>query len=69
MSNQQSWLVQFRKYANIKELDRKVIANLIEKIYISENEEIEVVFRQKDQFSHLLEFIENQKSTVSGEAV
>ena len=69
LSNQQSWLAQFRKYANIKELDRKVITNLIEKIYVFENEEIEVVFRQKDQLYHLLEFIENHKSSVSEEAV
>lgn len=61
LSRHQSWLSQFREYENITEISRKLIVNLVERINLYEGPEIEVVFRQKDQFSDILSFLEEQK--------
>lgn len=62
-SAQQSWLSQFREYQNITEVTRAVVVNLIEKIFIYENNEIEVIFRHRDQLADIMAFIQNQQST------
>ena len=58
---QQSWLSQFREYENVTTITRRLIVSLVERINLYENSEIEVVFRQRDQFSHIMEFLESQK--------
>lgn len=60
-NDQQGWLAQFREYSNISEMSRKVVVNLIERINIFENQEVEVVFKQKDQFADIVAFLETQK--------
>ncbi len=59
---QQGWLAQFRKYQNITEITRPVIVNLIEKIYVYENNEIQVVFRHRDQLADIMSFLKNQNT-------
>ncbi len=61
LSKQQSWLAQFREYANITEVSRRVFVSLVERVNLYEDAEIEVVFRQRDQFAHILEFLERQQ--------
>ena len=58
LSKQQSWLAQFREYENIT---RRLIVSLVERINVYEGSEIEVVFRHRDQFAHIKEFLENQE--------
>lgn len=60
-NDQQGWLAQFREYKNISEMTRRIVVNLIERINVFENQEIEVVFKQKDQFANLMAFLESQK--------
>lgn len=60
LSRQQSWLSQFRQYRNISEISRVVVVNLIERINVYEGSEIEVVFRQRDQFADIMSFLEEQ---------
>lgn len=62
LSQQQSWLEQFREYENITEITRRIIVNLIERINVYENSEIEVIFRQRDQFAGIMEFLEKQET-------
>lgn len=61
LKKQQSWLSQFREYKNISEISRIIVVNLIERINIFENAEIEVVFRQRDQFADIMSFLEEQE--------
>lgn len=61
LSRQQSWLSQFREYENVTTITRRLIVSLVERINLYENSEIEVVFRQRDQFTHIMEFLESQK--------
>lgn len=66
---QQGWLAQFRQYRNISEITRKVVVNLIERINLFEGQQIEVVFKQKDQFAHICTFLESQKDNPEEPAV
>ena len=61
LKKQQSWLSGFREYKNISEISRIIVVNLIERINIFENAEIEVVFRQRDQFANIMSFLEEQE--------
>ena len=61
LSKQQSWLAQFREYENITAITRRLIVSLVERINVYEGSEIEVVFRHRDQFAHIKEFLENQE--------
>lgn len=61
LSKQQSWLAQFREYENITAITRRLIVSLVERINVYEDSEIEVVFRHRDQFAHIKEFLENQE--------
>ena len=61
LSRQQSWLSQFRQYENISQISRIVIVSLVEQIRLFEDAQLEVVFRQKDQFADILAFLEEQK--------
>lgn len=52
----------FLKYENIQELDRLVLVELIEKIYIDEDKSIRICFNFHNQFLLIKDFIEeNQK--------
>lgn len=60
LSEQQGWLNQFKEYENITSITRRVIVSLVERILIFEGNEIEVVFRYKDQLADIMAFLENQ---------
>lgn len=61
LSGQQSWLSKFREYENVSEISRILIVNLVARINVFENSEIEVVFRHQDQFAGITEFLETQE--------
>lgn len=55
------YLETFCQYQNIKELDHKILIELVDKIYIYENNIIDVKFNFQDEYQLTLEFIENNK--------
>lgn len=61
VSSQQGWIAQFKEYENITEINRNAIVNLIEKIYVYEGNEIEVVFRHRNQLNDIMEFLQQKK--------
>ncbi len=61
LSEQQGWLSQFRQYENIREINRTVVVNLIEKIRIHKDQSIDVVLRHHDQFAAILTYLHQQK--------
>ena len=61
LTDKQGWLSQFTKYKGIESLNRTIVVNLIDRIYVGANNEIEVIMRHKDQFAAASEFIEHQK--------
>lgn len=60
VSKQQSWIEQFRQYENVTELTRPMVINLIERINIFEDSNIEIVFRHRNQIEEILRFISEQ---------
>lgn len=61
MTQSNEYLDTFCKYENIKELDRKVLVELIDKVYIYENNEFDTVFNYDDVYKLTLEFIKNNQ--------
>lgn len=61
VNGQQGWLAQFRQYRGIGELTRPVVVHLIERILVSQNKQIEVRFRQRDQFEGILAFLREHR--------
>jgi len=61
IQNNNQFLETFIKYQNITELDRKTLVELIDKIYIYENNQIETSFNFQDEYKLTLEFIKNNR--------
>lgn len=59
------YLKIFLKHKNIKELNRGILVELIDTIYIHENNEITIKFNFADQYKRMLEFIENNRIDTS----
>lgn len=55
------YLKIFLKYKNIKTLDRGLLVELVDTIYVHESNEITIKFNFADQHKQALEFIENNK--------
>ena len=60
--NESEWMTAFTTNQNIQELDRRLIVTLIDKIYIFEDERIEIIFKYKDKYLEVLNFINNMKT-------
>lgn len=58
LGNDNQWLVNFKRYADVEELDRDIIVDLIECIYVYEKDKerfIEIKYKYQDEFKALLE--------------
>ena len=62
VGNDDPYLKMFLKHKNIIELNRGILVELIDTIYVHENNEITIKFNFADQHKRMLEFIENNKS-------
>ena len=61
ISEHQCWLAQFAEYKNINSITRQVIVALVEKIFIYEGAEIEVVFNYRDEFKDIMSFLKRHQ--------
>lgn len=66
LTEQQSWLAQFRQYQNLKALDRRAVVSLIDRIVIRNSEDIEVHLLYSDQFEALAQFLEEYREKEAG---
>ncbi len=58
------WIEKFKRQKNITELSRDIIMELIECIYVHENDKITIKFKFEDEFKRCLEYIENNKNVL-----
>ncbi|MCC8029990.1 MAG: recombinase family protein [Lachnospiraceae bacterium] len=58
LTEQQSWLSQFKEYKNIKTLTRRVIVHFVDRIEISADKEVHVTLNNADQFQAITEFLD-----------
>lgn len=61
ITTENPYLTTFLKYRNIKTLQRSILVELVNIIYIHQGGGIEIVFNFADQHRQILEFIENNK--------
>ena len=61
------YLKTFMKYKNIRELNRTLLTELIDRIELGEDHEVTITFRFQEQQEHIMEFIENNQLTESKE--
>lgn len=59
--NNNDWIDKFKSKAGIEELSKPIIDDLIDNIYICEDEKIIVSFKYKDEYQNALEFINKNK--------
>lgn len=58
---------RFLKYKDIEKLDREMLVELIDRIYISEDKRVEINFKYKDQYLLILDFIQQNIDTIQQE--
>lgn len=61
ITNQQSWIAQFRQYENITEITRKMVIHMVERINVYEDSVVEIVFRHQDQIKEIMEYINERE--------
>lgn len=59
-----AWIEKFKKQKGISELSRDIMLELIDCIYVHENNEITIKFKFEDEFKKCLKYIENNKSAL-----
>jgi DNA invertase Pin-like site-specific DNA recombinase len=60
--NTQMWLEHFIRHQNIDELTRGIAVNLVEKIYVHENNTINIVFKYQYNFDRAMNYIKSVES-------
>lgn len=60
-----SFLTSFIKYRNIERLNREIVIELIENIYVHEGGGITIKFNFRDEYEKVIEFVENNKKSAS----
>lgn len=65
VSTDDPYLQNFLKHKNICELSQGILVELIETIYIHEGGEITIQFKAGDQYKQIVDFIENNKYTLT----
>lgn len=68
-TNNRAWVQLFARYENIQELDRRVLAALVDKILIYEDKRVEIVFKYRDEFTHAKQVVETYRDTALPKAI
>ncbi len=56
VSTENGVFMEFMKHRNVQKLDRMILTELVDTVFIHENKEITIVFRFADELEHILEF-------------
>lgn len=67
ITEENDFVAHFKKYGNIESLTRPIVTELIEEIFVYEGGDIEVVFKFKDAYAEVVEYIELNKQLVEPE--
>ena len=63
-NSERAWVALFREYENIEEVDRRVLMALVDRIYVYENNRVEVMFRFRDEFLAQQAYIDQFKEII-----
>ncbi len=53
------WVSMFRQYETIEEVNRRALMALVDKILVHEGHALEIVFRYRDEYSRMSEFVKS----------
>ena len=56
-TTERNWVTLFKQYENIEELNRRVLMTLVDRILIYEDHAIEIVFKYRDEYQQMLEYV------------
>ena len=55
-----SWINHFKRNSKIKKINKKVLNELIECIYVHEKSNINIVFKYKDEFNETIKYLKER---------
>lgn len=61
------WINRFIKQLEVKELSRELLKALVDKIYIDQNKNINIIFRYQDEYSRIIDYVKDHIDEVNGE--
>ncbi len=61
VSSEDAYLTAFKKHNNIQSLERGIIVELIDTIYVHEDGAITIDFAFEDEIKRVIDFIENNR--------
>lgn len=64
IGNENEFIAHFKQYGNIDCLTRPMVVELIDEILVHEGGNIEITFKFKDAYEHIIEYIEMNKDIV-----
>lgn len=56
------WMEQFKKNKTIKNIDRNIVDNFIENIFVNNDKSVVIKFRFKDEYEFALRYLQNQNN-------
>lgn len=63
-NNSLDWINKFKKIGIITEVDRNIVDEFIENIYVYENKNIDIKLRFKEQYEDLIKYLKNEKNMI-----
>lgn len=67
--NSKDWIKDFIKNKHLETLNKKIVDELIENIYVSENKNIKIVFKYQDEYFEAIDFIKQHNHDIMHQEV
>lgn len=58
------WLEKFKKAGTIEIIDRNIVDDFIENIFVNDDRSVEILFRYRDQYNDAIKYLKNQKNMI-----
>lgn len=62
-AEEQQWITYFKQYENIEELSRKLAVELIDRIFVYENQKIRIEFKFQNEYERVMSFLNAFENT------
>ncbi len=59
-----SWMEQFKKTGKVEVIDRSIVDNFIENIYVNNDKSVDIKFRYKEQYNDAKRYLNNQNCDI-----
>lgn len=59
-----AWIEQFKKTGKVEVIDRNIVDNFIENIFVNDDKSVEVIFKYKEQYNDAMRYLKTQKCDI-----